>query len=100
MKIVVDKDKATSAELPKDADASDERRRCNIKKEKSVEEIKTADADLFKSTITAFDILSERCSELLGLFDNDNENEAVELSVNSLMSLNRYFTFADFFNKD
>ena len=92
MKIVVDinkTDKTTTTELPKDADVSDERRRCNIKKEKSVEEIKTADADLFKSTITAFDILSERCSELLGLFDNDNDNEAVELSVNSLMSLNR-----------
>jgi hypothetical protein len=27
----------------------------------------------FKSTITAFDVLSERCVELIGLFDSDNE---------------------------
>lgn len=39
----------------------------------SPEQIKTADAHLFKSTITAFDILSERCSELLVLFENESD---------------------------
>lgn len=45
-------------------------------REKSVLEAKHADEDLFKSTITAFDILSERCSELLGLFDHENEPDS------------------------
>ena len=53
--------------------------------EKSVQEARNADEDLFKSTITAFDILSERCSELLGLFDNENETD---LQIDS--NKNRY----------
>lgn len=30
----------------------------------------------FKSTITAFDVLSDRCAELIGLFDSDNESSS------------------------
>lgn len=54
--------------------------------EKSIEEIKN-DNDLFKSTITAFDILSERCSELIELFDENKPNQEVTVAPSSAGSV-------------
>ncbi len=42
----------------------------------TVKASKESESDLFKSTITAFDVLSERCSNLLKLFDNKKNDES------------------------
>jgi hypothetical protein len=63
------------------------RNRSNSKKaEKSLDEIKS-DNDLFKSTITAFDILTERCSELIELFDENNKDPG-EIRTSRVSSTN------------
>ena len=58
------------------------------KKQTTEEENSNNIGDLFKSTITAFDILSERCSELIDLFDGKTS-----LMRNTLSMKRRNFTY-------